>query len=458
MSLVSARNPRAFAVRHADVSRIANAEVLYSRHFGDLKGLANCAYPLRTIGDMLIEVQDGLHGVRRYVPVGVPLLGVGNVTEDGIDLSEVNRITDDEHQRLAASHVREGDLLVTITGRLGTAAIYDIAEPANLSAHVALCRAKPGQDLRFLKYYLASRFGAASLTSAQIGSTHPHINVRRLIELPIPLPDGPTQTALANALDAARSARASLIAAAKELLQTFDEFLLTTLGIPEPKRDRRNVFAINLRELMNSQFTADYYHPEKELALRALANVPSTVSVRTLSEIVWFERNQIRSPIAPYLSLAHVQSNTGELLAIEEDASGACYTFRTGDVLFARLRPYLNKVYRAEMGGSCSPEFHVLRVIDKSIVRPDYLAAVLRSRLVLAQTVHMMTGNTHPRLSNDDVQTLRIPIPPPEVQDVIANEVAKRRERVRVLRTQAEETWSEAKAEFEQHLLTGTKS
>ena len=47
------------------------------------------------------------------------------------------------------------------------------------------------------------------------------------------------------------------------------------------------------------------------------------------------------------------------------------------------------------MDGCCSTEFHVLRVKDAGAVLPDYLAATLRSRLTLAQTVHMMTGNTH---------------------------------------------------------------
>src|SRR5437660_2362972 len=85
---------RSFAVRRGDVGSVANAGVLFSEHYGDLKTLkTQSRYPLATIGEMLATVQDGLHGVRRYVPEGVPLLGVGNINEDGIDLTEVNRIT-----------------------------------------------------------------------------------------------------------------------------------------------------------------------------------------------------------------------------------------------------------------------------------------------------------------------------------------------------------------------------
>jgi hypothetical protein len=76
-------------------------------------------------------------------------------------------------------------------------------------------------------------------------------------------------------------------------------------------------------------------------------------------------------------------------------------------VLFARLRPYLNKAWRAERDGACSAEFRVIRIKeDVPALLLNYLAAVLRSSVVVAQTKHMMTGNTHPRLANEDVVNL----------------------------------------------------
>ena len=158
------------------------------------------------------------------------------------------------------------------------------------------------------------------------------------------------------------------------------------------------------------------------------------------------------------MSLAHVQSNTGELTDSTNTASGTCFTYQVGDVLFARLRPYLNKVYLTAMDGSCSTEFHVLRVIDREALLPDYLAAVLRSKIVLAQTKHMMTGNTHPRLTIGDVENLSIPIPSPEVQSTVAAEVIRRRQNARRLRFEAEADWHAAKQWFEEQILGPTTS
>jgi type I restriction enzyme S subunit len=445
---------RCFGVTRGDVGSVANAQVLFSEHYGDLKTLkTNSRYPLGTIGEMLAMVQDGLHGVRRYVPEGVALLGVGNITEDGIDLTEVNRITLEEHERLAASQVRRGDLLVTITGRLGTAAIYDLSAPANLSAHVALCRAKPGHELLYLKHYLASRFGAASLTTAQIGSTHPHINVRRLIELPIPLPEQSKQQELSVAMEHARAKYRTRVTEADALLTGIDRFLLGQVGLTEPEAHNRRVFAVSSHQVrQEGRLDPDYFHPERILALRNLGKRAGHFD-RRLGDAVEFIREQVKVPTGNYLGLANVQSHTGELVESDEEVAGLCFLFKTGDVLFARLRPYLNKVYRAESDGCCSPEFHVLRVRDPRTLKPDYLAAVLRSSIILAQTRHMMTGNTHPRLTSEDIVDLVIPVPKPDVQEAIAVEVRTRRTESRHLHAEAVAEWQDARRRLEDQLV-----
>ena len=65
----------------------------------------------------------------------------------------------------------------------------------------------------------------------------------------------------------------------------------------------------------------------------------------------------------------------------------------------------------------------------------------------------MMTGNTHPRLTNEDMVNLVIPIPAPAVQETIATEARLRREAARRLRAEAEAGWQTAKRWFEAQLL-----
>ena len=197
----------------------------------------------------------------------------------------------------------------------------------------------------------------------------------------------------------------------------------------------------------------DYYHPERMAALGRLSAMSKDIAVAPLASVVSFVREQLITPGNNYLGLASVRSHTGEIVNLEDTASGNCFAYQPDDVLFARLRPYLNKVYRAEMEGCCSTEFHVLRVYRPQELTPEYLAVLLRSRLVLAQTVHMASGNTHPRLTNDDVASLQVPIPGIEVQETIVAEVVSRRDDARRLREEAAADWQNAKSWFEEQLL-----
>jgi hypothetical protein len=259
-------------------------------------------------------------------------------------------------------------------------------------------------------------------------------------------------------MEAARAARRAKLAEADALLAGMDAYLLETLGLALSLADDRRSFALTLGALREqSRLGPDYFHPERILAIRAIQAAAARVDCPKLSSVVDFVRDQIKTPDENYLGLAGVQSQTGELSGVTEEAEGACFTFERGDVLFARLRPYLNKVWCADSVGCCSPEFHVLRIINEKSLQPEYLAAVLRSSLILAQTRHMMTGNTHPRLANDDVVNLVVPIPDPRTQESIAAEIRYRRERARTLRAEAEQGWDEAKRWFEGQLL-GTAS
>ena len=64
----------------------------------------------------------------------------------------------------------------------------------------------------------------------------------------------------------------------------------------------------------------------------------------------------------PYVGMEHVESHTRRLLGTMEASQmkSTAFHFQPGDVLYGRLRPYLNKVHCADFEGLCSSEFIVL--------------------------------------------------------------------------------------------------
>ena len=461
---------RYFAVRRGDVNQVANVEVLLSEHYGALKALSICQYPLGAVGDMLSVVQDGLHGVRNYVADGVPLLGVGNVTEEGIDLSEVKRITFEEHERLAASQVAYGDLLVTITGRLGTAAIYNSSEPANLSAHVALCRGKPQHELRYLQHYLASRLGAASLTKATIGSTHPHINVNRLAELPIPLPSQTKQREISDKMDTARVGRKAKQAEADALLASIDDFLLEALGITLSAQDDRSVFAVRLGDV-SGRLDASFHHPRYGQLADGLDAAP--IATHLLGDFLV----SISSGATPHRNDSSLYTDSGvKFLRI--------LNIVDGEIVDVDMKYITNAVHSGELSRSRLSADDVLmtitgRVGSAAVVRDEHLPANINQHIVrmridverclptflcewlnsavgLELSNRSVSGGTRAALDYKAIRNIRVPLPPiAEQEHLVAAIVAKRNE-ARRLHAEAEADWQAAKRWFEEQLLGPT--
>lgn len=445
-------------MRRGETSSVLNAIVLFSEHYGELKELQTCRYSLVSVGSVLAAIQDGLHGIRHYVPEGVPLLGVGNVTEDGIDLSDANYITPEEQQRLSASQVRRGDLLVTITGRLGTASLYDSDAPANLSAHVALCRPNPDFELLYLKYFFASRFGSASLSKAQIGSTHPHINVRRLAELPMPLPPLEKQRELVSAMEAARVARRAKLAEADALLSSLDGYLLDLLELVPPQ-SLRKTFAIRANQLTNALGAERYAGLQLEQALPwvgTVADAAELIEARTIPsrEGAAEDWDWIRIDDLPNQPWQVETLRTAPGAEIE----GAFYPVQEDDILLARLGPtILNaKFVLAPMPARqtiASPEFLVLRC--KEGWEPDVVLWLLRTKLLRDVMYLRSRGGTPSRYRLDGADLLSIPFPSATdlPQSTIATEIRHRRKQARTLRVQAESDWAKTKRWFEEQLL-----
>lgn len=293
------------------------------------------------------------------------------------------------------------------------------------------------------------------------GAAQRQLQIAGINPLLVPVPPDEVQKRFVAALDAARAARRRKLEEAESLLGDLDSFVLDALGLTLPPPDGHpTTYAVRARDVRAAKkLYPDYFHPERLNAIRAVERKYKGDRCATLLSVADFRRDQRQvRPDDPYLGLANVQPNTGERIdSTEEDGEGTVFEYVQNDVLFARLRPYLNKVYRAESGGVCSPEFHVMRVRPgpdgKPRMIPDYLAAVLRSGLVLSQTRHMMTGNTHPRLANDDVVNLVVPVPEGKVQATIAAEVARRRDAARRLREEGRIVWDDAKRRFEEELL-----
>ena len=416
--------------------------------------------PLMPLGKLVV-CEPAYGSGERAIPVQDPndmkYIRITDFDDDGIvpgnEFATVENIED-------RYRLDDGDVLFARSGATaGKTFIYssDIG-PSIFAGYCIRFRFDREKTLpQFIYFYTKTSRYEAWVRSIQRPSGQPNINKEEFKSFTVPLPPLPVQREMVRAMERARESRRRKLEQADALLSGLDAFLLDRLGLTLPEPDNRLAYAMRLSSVHGSkQIGAEYFRPERLDALRAIQTAKKAKRAARLEDVADFLREvSTEYEAEQYLGLAGVHSQTGELAETpEEPGKGQAFIYKQNDVLFARLRPYLNKVWRAERDGVCSTEFHVIRIKkDISGLLPDYLAAVLRSSVIVAQTKHMMTGNTHPRLANEDVVDLLIPIPDERIQREIVDDLHCRRMDARRLREEAAHEWEAAKARFEVELL-----
>ena len=125
----------------------------------------------------------------------------------------------------------------------------------------------------------------------------------------------------------------------------------------------------------------------------------ATVRLSDLCDLIAEPVRPGTQPDALYLGLEHLAS--GRLVRIgsglASEMRSTTSAFQPGDVLYGKLRPYLDKAVLADRPGVCTTELLVLRA--KAHVDPRFLAAVVHSPSFLEYAVAGTTGVQHPRTS-----------------------------------------------------------
>lgn len=126
----------------------------------------------------------------------------------------------------------------------------------------------------------------------------------------------------------------------------------------------------------------------------------------------------------PFVALEHLESRSGGLidrveLPTREPDAVSMVSFKPGDVLFGKLRPYLAKSWRADREGLCSSELIVMR--PRSDTDSRWLGYLAQSDLMIDWAVATSEGVKMPRTSWEKLRLLDVPLPRLDSQSELAN-------------------------------------
>ncbi len=182
------------------------------------------------------------------------------------------------------------------------------------------------------------------------------------------------------------------------------------------------IFICESSEISGNSFHPNYYHNERINIIKNLKDTYRENLIKLKYLVEFSSQKTTANNVQTYIGMANIESNTGIYVKTEDEkGQGDCSVFNRGDVLFGKLRPYLNKVYYAEFDGGCSTEFIVFSSIDSEKISNKFLSIFLLLDCVVNQTKYLMSGNTLPRLQTFDIENLLIPIPPKQIQQQIIN-------------------------------------
>ncbi len=449
-----------FSITNEDATKKKRVDVEYYQPFFEdvVKKVAGSKYELQKLGDITLLISNGrtpskdMYDENNDQAGSVPIIKAGTASGRFVDLERLEYVKADFTNGKKA---QKGDIFILSAAHQASyvgknVSILDV-EPEQDTYFVGelICvRANTEKVLpEYLLGFLSSKVGYLLLNREKRGQTS-HIYPEDIKTIPLPVPSMKDQKNIVAILNKAYAEKKAKEAEIKTILAKIDSFVLGELGIEiERERERERVSEPAQiwqiwSDAIEKRLDPMFFHPLRLRAIEAIKK--SRASVVPLSEAVKFRRELVSDipENTPYVGLENIVSNSGEYIETNtKESISSAFVFKKGDVLFPKLRPYLNKVFYADFDGICSTEFHVF---EAEKCDPYFLFSFLTRSVVVEQTSRLMTGNTLPRLQTEDIENLLIPIPNESTQEKIVAGVKTIYTKARNLRQEAESVIVEA--------------
>lgn len=146
--------------------------------------------PLRELTSKIGSGKTPRGGSASYISRGIPLIRSQNIFDHSVHLLNCAYISPETDEEMANSRVKEGDVLLNITGAsIGRSAVYFSKELANVNQHVCIIRSNRGFDPQFIQLHLASDNGQRQISNNQAGGAREGLNFQQIGGMIFAYPD-----------------------------------------------------------------------------------------------------------------------------------------------------------------------------------------------------------------------------------------------------------------------------
>jgi len=318
-----------------------------------------------------------------------------------------------------------------VIGRKGTIGAVSLIEsdfwPIDTTYYVKILNREV--DLKWLFFALVK----LNLPKLNLSDVVPGLKRELVYALKLPLPPLPEQQKIA------------------EILSTVDSAIeKVNQAIEKTQRLKKG--------LMQELLTKGIGH--KEFKDTEIGRIPKEWEVVRLGDICK-QRNQIILPSGKgefkFVGLEHITSGETKLCAYEFDINikSSKFKFYAGDILYGKLRPYLDKAILAEFDGICSTDLLVLTPA-KDRIYTEFLIYTIHSKKFIQYAISTTSGTNHPRTSWKAISKFMFGLPPLPEQQKIAEILSTVDKRLELLKKKKEKL-ERIKKGLMNDLLTGKR-
>jgi restriction endonuclease S subunit len=360
------------------------------------------------LDDLIIRMTNGANTTQFEEKIGMPISRIETIWNETIDFCRVKYIKESDHEFIEKYKLHNNDILfshINSDNHIGKTAIYTHAEQTTLIHGINLLLLRPSKEISAvllnyqLKYF---RHKGAFAAVAQKAVNQSSINQVKLKSFDIFLPPLAEQHRIVGKIE--------------ELFSELDK------GVESLKTAQQQL-KVYRQAVLKYAFEGKLTNPEvKE------GELPEGWESKTIGELVTKSTTKVypnknsdfvflgMDSLAPHSTKPHYFHQFAEMKSTGN-------FFCSGQVLYGRMRPYLNKVWVADCNGVASGEFVVMTCSER--ILPNYLLNILHHQDFVS-FANSKTSGDRPRISFDEISEFPLLLPIIEEQHAILQKIESR--------------------------------
>ncbi|WP_082624815.1 restriction endonuclease subunit S, partial [Olsenella uli] len=413
------------------------------------------------LGSIVLSVADGDHQPPPQVSSGIPFLVISNVSSGYLNFEDTRFVPESYYESLGEyRRPMRGDVLYTVTGSYGIVIRVLDDRRFCVQRHIGIIRPNKLLGNHYLSYCLQSGWIRSCADSVATGIAQKTVGLQSIRSFLVPVPPLAEQRRIVVALDELLGLVDEVERSQAELEGLLDRARAKVLDLAirgrlvpqDPSDEPAEALLARVREerllmaadgrLRRRDVEGDsvifrgednsYYERFGDNRVIPIEGevfaIPRTWAWSRFGAISNYGSSESVNPEkiddeAWVLDLEDIEKGSGRILRRvcggERRSSSVKRPFCAGQLLYSKLRPYLNKVLIAPEPGYCTSE--IIPIELYGTVAPSYIRLVLMSDYFLSYANRCSYGVKMPRLGTRDGQGALLPIPPSHEQERIAS-------------------------------------